>query len=445
MAIEVHKFGGASLANTAGMQRMGRLLQNLYTGTPLLVVVSAMGKTTNALEHALSVALAHGDVNEALRPIETLHQNTMAELGIAGEASASITRLLRDLRILLTNLPTTEYDALYDQIIAHGELLSSLLFATHLSQLGLSVEWVDVRTILRTNSTHRSAIIDGSLSAPLVQTKFRGATNRVYVTQGFIASDTLGATTTLGREGSDYSAALLGCFLAAERVTIWKDVPGLFNADPKQFPQARPIAAIDYREVIEMAYNGAKVIHEKALKPLQNANIPLYVRTFLSPDAAGTCISNWSEEARRNWFSLPLIAVQERQVLLTVSPRDLSFAIQDYASGVFELVRTHRMLVRLIQNSAVRLSMSLDYDPVHFPALLASLQDQFYVSYNLDVLLLSIRHTPAEWRRALAQFQNYLLVQETRSTVQYLVRRDVWEGELYPLLSGSRYEVRSSK
>ena len=434
MEIEVHKFGGASLANPDGVRRMGAIVQQLYKGKKLLLVVSAMGKTTNALEHALSVALKHGDISEALRPIETLHNEMLSKLELEPEATRNVARLLNDLGVLLSNLSTADYDELYDQVIANGELLSSLIFAAHLAQMGLEVEWVDVRAILRTNSAHRSAIIDSSISSPLVQAKFANSPNKIFVTQGFIASDAVGATTTLGREGSDYSAALLGCFLSARSVSIWKDVPGLFSADPKQFPNAQPIAAIDYREVIEMSYNGAKVIHEKALKPLQNANIPLYVRTFLAPNEAGTCINNWQEAERRNWETVPLIAVQEQQVLLTVSPRDLSFAIQDYASRVFELVRTHHLTVRLIQNSAVRFSLSMDYDAVHFPHLLAALHEQFYTSYNLDVLLLSIRHIPARWREILTQFNNYLLLQETRSTAQYLILRNVWEEELAPLL-----------
>lgn len=434
MEIEVHKFGGASLANPDAVKRMAAIVQQLFRGKKLLIVVSAMGKTTNALEHALSVALEHGNIDEALLNIETLHNEMLKKLELKQESARNVARLLNDLGVLLSNLPASNYDKLYDQVIAHGELLSSLIFAAYLAQIGLEVEWVDVRSILRTNSAHRSAIINSSISSPLVQERFANSTNKIFVTQGFIASDAVGATTTLGREGSDYSAALLGCFLSAQSVSIWKDVSGLFSADPKQFPQAQPIAAIDYREVIEMSYNGAKVIHEKALKPLQNANIPLYVRTFLTPDEKGTCISNWEEEKRRNWNALPLIAVQEKQVLLTVSPRDLSFAIQDYASRVFELVRTHHLIVRLIQNSAVRFSLSMDYDAIHFPDLLASLHEQFYTSYNLDVLLLSIRHIPPQWRDALTQFHDYLLLQETRNTSQYLVRRDVWEMQLYPLL-----------
>jgi aspartate kinase len=434
MEIEVHKFGGASLASPDAVKRMAAIVQQLFRGKKLLIVVSAMGKTTNALEHALSVALEHGNIDEALLNIETLHNEMLKKLELKQESARNVTRLLNDLGVLLSNLPASDYDKLYDQVIAHGELLSSLIFAAYLAQIGLEVEWVDVRSILRTNSAHRSAIINSSISSPLVQERFANSTNKIFVTQGFIASDAVGATTTLGREGSDYSAALLGCFLSAQSVSIWKDVSGLFSADPKQFPQAQPIAAIDYREVIEMSYNGAKVIHEKALKPLQNANIPLYVRTFLTPDEKGTCISNWEEGKRRNWNALPLIAVQEKQVLLTVSPRDLSFAIQDYASRVFELVRTHHLIVRLIQNSAVRFSLSMDYDAIHFPDLLASLHEQFYTSYNLDVLLLSIRHIPPQWRDALTQFHDYLLLQETRNTSQYLVRRDVWEMQLYPLL-----------
>ena len=431
--MEVYKFGGASLATPEGMERMGALVAR-YEGTrPLVVVVSAIGKTTNALEHALEVVLGGGDVAAAFASIEAAHLGMVEGLGLREEFAQPVFRLLSDLRLLLEHLPAQDYDTLYDQVISQGELLSSLLFSALLAQRGLSVEWVDVRGVLRTRAGHRGAVIDATLSAPLVQAKFHSG-GRIYVTQGFIASDSMGATTTLGREGSDYSAALIGCFLGALRVTIWKDVEGLFNADPKHFPTAQLIGSIDYREVIEMSYNGAKVIHEKALKPLQNANIPLYVRSFLT-EGAGTEIRNFaSEEVSQE---LPLIAVQEEQVLLTVSPRDLSFALQDYASRIFDLVRLHHTTVRLVQNSAVRLSLSMDYDSVHFPALLESLQEHFYTSYNLGVVLVSIRHVPSGRRRGWEEFSDYLLLQETRTTVQYLLLRSVWE-ERFSSLVGWR-------
>ena len=421
--MEVYKFGGASLATPAGMERMGALVAR-YEGTrPLVVVVSAIGKTTNALEHALEVGLGGGDVAAAFAPIEAAHRGMIEGLALREEFAQPVFRLLSDLRLLLEHLPAQDYDTLYDQVISQGELLSSLLFSALLAQRGVSAEWVDVRGVLRTRAGHRGAVIDATLSAPLVQAKFHSG-GRIYVTQGFIASDSMGATTTLGREGSDYSAALIGCFLGALRVTIWKDVEGLFNADPKHFPTAQLIGSIDYREVI----------HEKALKPLQNANIPLYVRSFLT-EGAGTEIRNFaSEEVSQE---LPLIAVQEEQVLLTVSPRDLSFALQDYASRIFELVRLHHTTVRLVQNSAVRLSLSMDYDSVHFPALLESLQEQFYTSYNLGVVLVSIRHVPAGWRRGWEEFSEYLLLQQTRTTVQYLLLRSVWE-ERFSSLVGWR-------
>ncbi len=446
--MEIYKFGGASLATPAGMQRMAQLVAQYYAPqqalSPLVVVVSAIGKTTNALEHALSVAIAKTESGEgtrehaiakALEPIEKAHREMAAALKLSAEHLLPIERLLDHLRLLLTHPPSTDYDTLYDQLISQGELLSSLLFTGLLCEKGLLPEWVDIRSVLRTYPGHRGAVVDTNLSAPLVQTKFVG--KELYITQGFIASDPLGATTTLGREGSDYSAAILGCFLQAERVTIWKDVDGLFNADPKLFPDAQRIDTIDYREVIEMSYNGAKVIHEKALKPLQNANIPLYVRSFLHQEGgqsntSGTRICHVEEETHTE--SLPLIAVLEQQLLLTVAPRDLSFALQDSASRIFELIRLHHLTVRLVQNSAVRLSLSIDYDPVHFPDLLKVLQEDFLTSYNLDVVLVSIRHIPTEWRTAWRAFSNYLLLQETRSTSQYLLLRSVWNTEFAPQL-----------
>ena len=431
--MEVYKFGGASLASPEGMERMGSLVARYRGETPLVVVVSAIGKTTNALEHALSVALSGGDVATALAPIEVLHRGMVEALRLEETAAQPVYRLLSDLHLLLSHLPAQDYDTLYDQVISQGELLSSLLFSALLSKKGLSPEWVDVRSVLRTYPGHRGAVIDATLSLPLVQARFQPTDGAIYVTQGFIASDSLGATTTLGREGSDYSAALLGCFLGVSRVTIWKDVEGLFNADPKRFAEARLIEAIDYREVIEMAYNGAKVIHEKALKPLQNADIPLYVRSFLT-EGRGTEIRNFDADERAH--DLPLIAVQEDQVLLTVSPRDLSFALQDYASRIFELVRLHHLTVRLVQNSAVRLSLSLDYDAVHFPSLLDSLQEHFYTSYNLGVVLVSLRHVPVSWHTRLASFAEYLLLQETRTTVQYLLLRSVWDTRFASLIGG---------
>lgn len=433
--MRVHKFGGASLSTPEAIDHMAEILLEQGTEDPIIIVVSAIGKTTNALERTLEEAMHNpGEVPPTWQAIRDEHLAITSTLA-AGDPSATlpIERMLNDLALLLQHLPTANYDTLYDLIVPHGELLSSLIVAQHVARRGLPAQWVDVRKALRSDPHHRAATVNLALSQPLAQQVFPVEPKRIYITQGFIASTPQGVTTTLGREGSDYTAALLGAFLQAKSVTIWKDVPGFLNADPKLFPQAIRIPKLDYREAIEMSFNGAKIIHPKALKPLQNAEIPLYVRAFATPDAPGTIISNFhpSENAPP---APPLFAVREEQMLLSLTPRDLSFALQNALGIVFDTLYTHHVRVHLIQNSAVSLSLCLENDPHTIPPALEALQSKFHIAYNTNLVLLSIRHYTPELALELANREETLLQQTTRLTGQYLYRKAHWEEQIYPAI-----------
>lgn len=431
--MQVFKFGGASVSTPSGVRNAAEIAQQHGGNAGLVVVVSAMGKTTNGLEAALAEAIASpGTVPLSLVAIRDYHLNMAHELlGEAAEGIRPIESLLDSLSTLLSHLPRAGYDELYDLVVPYGELLSSRIVQTYFGLAGIPCDWVDARGVLRTDSGFRSAAVDWDLSEALAQEAFGQREGRVYITQGFIGSTPLGQTTTLGREGSDYTATLLGAFLRAESVTIWKDVPGFLSADPKLFPSALPLEELDYREAIEMSFNGAKIIHPKAIKPVQNAGIPLWVRSFHTPSLVGTRIHDVGEE-QREVCPPPLVAVREGVTLLSLTPNDLSFALEDNLGVVFSLLQSLRVKVRLIQNSAVSLSLCVDSDSERLPRALQALQQHFQVSYNCDLLLLTIRHYTDALRMELDAQAGILLCHTTRATRQYLMRTEDWARSVYP-------------
>ena len=433
-AIEVYKFGGASLRNADAVRAMCDIVRTVPLAHRLVIVVSAMGKMTNALELALNAALhAPEQLQEAVEQIAAFHRSMVEQLSADGQGDYSAAlQQLADLEILLTHLPNPSYDQVYDLVVPYGELISSLIVAAYLKeQLSVPVQWVDIRTVFRSNSEYRAATVNTAISEPLARQAFNSERPCIFVTQGFIAQGPEGATTTLGREGSDYSAALLGAFLQAKAVTIWKDVPGFLTADPALFPNASLLPELDYREAIEMANSGAKIVHPKALKPLQNACIPLYVRPFNQPNEQGSAICNL---ALHDGNPPTQIAIREGQVLLSLSPTDLSFALQDTLAEAFGILQTHQLRTNLIQASAISLSLSLDNDPTHLPPALSALQQLFHVAYNEGLRLITIRHYTPALRAELASIPGFLIRQETRTTLQYLVREKDWAEGYYPTL-----------
>lgn len=432
--MEIYKFGGASLSTADNVRAMGEIVRTVGTMRPLIVVVSAMGKVTNQLEFLLQAAMRDRQrLGEAMRQLRDFHMEMAEELlGGNAEGVRRVASLLESLESTVRALPHEDYDVLYDMVVPYGELLSSTIVAAFLTKEIAPAEWVDIRNALRTNNEHRNALVDTALSTSLVQRTFSKGESTLYVTQGFIASTVQGTTTTLGREGSDYTAALLGAMLQARAVTIWKDVPGFLSADPKLFPHAEFLPRLPYREAIEMSYSGAKVVHPKAVKPMQNAGIPLYVKSFASPRAEGTCIGGSEDEATLKLHDL--IAVREGQVLLSVGQRDLSFASEQTVSRMFSILAAHRIVVNLLQQSAVSTTVCVDREPIHLPHAIEALRAEHHVMYNADLILLTVRHCSAALRSVLSNVAEALVRQETRLTVQVVLPREVWVRAVYPAM-----------
>ncbi|PID90722.1 MAG: aspartate kinase [Bacteroidetes bacterium] len=434
--MQVFKFGGASISTPQKVKHIAQLIQTQHTPEALTIVVSAMGKTTNNLEEALADALERpGQTSEALERIKAFHHDMVNALfGEDQETKATTHSLLANLELLLTHLPQKEeYDTIYDMVVSFGELLSSRIMQTYLAQQGMQAQWVDARTIFRTDDAHRAATVDWHLSQQLAKDTLKDAPRSMYITQGFIGANAQGKTTTLGREGSDYSAALLGAFLMAKNVTIWKDVPGFLSADPKMFPTAQPLAELDYQEAIEMSYNGAKIIHPKAIKPLLCAEIPMHVRSFVDPDLPGTIIHHRPAE-QGDTTTPPLLAVLDNITLLSITPHDLSFALEESLGDVFSLLHSYRIRPRLINNSAVSLSLCVDSDPIHLPAAMQALEQHFQLSHTGGLKLLTIRHCTPELQKLLDGSDAPLLAKSTPTARQYLLPADEWEQKLYPTI-----------
>ncbi len=450
--MQVFKFGGASLAHAGNVAQVGRIVsswqQGQGRGGTLVVVVSAMEKNTNRLERLLE-ATRGGDSARARREMEDFRQFHLhilsalfPEHAIPQGTMEALQGLFRELEVALEAFVQTDYAYHYDRVIPYGELLSSRIVTDYLQSLGLPVRLVDARAMLRSNALHRFATVDMQLSGPLVRAAMPAIPGMIYVTQGFIASSGNAETTTLGREGSDYTAALLGAFLQAQSVTIWKDVEGLFCADPRLFPKAAFLPCVDYRDAIELSYHGAKVIHPKAIKPLQNAGIPLHVRPFAHPDREGSVVCSFDTEGNQPHAlknpAAPLLhlAIKEKQRLLSFTPHDLSLALEEDGLGVvFSTLQSHGLRIGLVNTSAVSVSVCVEEDAPRIARAIEALQPSFRITYNLDLILLTLRNYTPESCQLVERHPGILIRQTTRSTSQYLLTRQDWEGVIYPQLA----------
>ena len=421
--MQVYKFGGASIATPERMEALIPIIQEATQ--PIVMVVSAMGKTTNALEAIINNAWkgnkeeAHKLANE----LEQKHVDYTKELLKGDYLSAGI----KDMNIFFTELQWAiddsdpeKYDYTYDQIVGIGELLSTTIFNQYLNQSGLTFDWVDVRDIVRTDETFRDAKVDyqysekqcANIIAPIL------AKGKSVITQGFIGATSDNATSSLGREGSDYSAALLATMNDAESVTIWKDVEGLKNADPKQFSDTVKIEAISYHEMIEMAYYGAQVVHPKTIKPLQNNKIPLYIKCFLNKELKGSMITGDVS----NLFYPPLIVLKKNQLLIQLTAKDFSFITEDKLSELYSIFHKMNIQVNLIQNAAISFIACIDHRERKLPELLSELRKGYKVFDNEGVSLLTIRHYTPEVLANLTKGKHILLEQKTKETVQLVLK-----------------------
>lgn len=388
--MDIFKFGGASLQNAAGIQNVQHLIKN-YKKDQLLVVVSAMGKTTNALESLLQAFYQQKDtVNSCFEEIKRFHFEILQQLFGRPDHPVfnEVNNTFVEIDWILEEEPEDSYDYLYDQMISIGELVSSKIIAAYLQEQGLPVRWIDARNYIQTDNNFREAHVDWEKTRNLIQQSLPALLeNHILITQGFIGSTSENFTSTLGREGSDYTAAIFASCLDADSATIWKDVPGVLNADPKWFSDTELIPELSYRDAIELTYYGATVIHPKTIKPLENKEIPLLVRSFDQPDTPGTRIyrSNTS-------LPVPSFIFKVNQILISVLPKDFSFILEDNLSEIFQLFHKHKVKINMMHNSAISFSVSADYEAEKIAALILDLRKRFDISHQKDLELVTIRY-----------------------------------------------------
>ena len=417
--MKVYKFGGASVRNAAGVRNLRRIIGQ---ERQLFVIVSAMGKTTNALERVFE-AFRQGDEARAAEHVGSLrafHAEIIDDLWHGSVRLDSVERLFGELE---GDLATAAYrpeeaELWYDRIIAYGELLSTTIISEYLNRSGLRNRWIDMRRCLRTGQRHKDAEVDLEASRPLLRAAVAEADADIFVAQGFIGGAPDGTIATLGREGSDYSAAVAANLLDAESMSVWKDVDGVLNADPKIFPDAVQIAELNYLDTIELAYSGAQIIHPRTIKPLQNKNIPLYVRPFGDKRKPGTVIRGMSAPVE-----VPILILKRDQVLLAVRPRDFSFVLEEKFATIFSLLERFRIKTNLIHNSAVNLSLCVD-NSWHIDEAIEALREAgFDVMKAENMELLTVRGYTDELWRKYARGPQVFVRQATQSTVRVVRKR----------------------
>lgn len=422
--MQVFKFGGASVRDADAVRNLYQVIKS-QSVNDLMIVVSAMGKTTNALENVWLLR-ENGETAEALKKLEETiadHRAVMEELFRPdSDGFARVNLFWEELKNHLTKPPTPNRDYEYDRIVSAGELVSTTIISTWLNEQGYVNQWLDARELIRTDSVFREGGVEWTTTLQKVSEQWANIAQaphgKIGLTQGFIASDDQGETTTLGREGSDYTAAILAFALKAKQVVIWKDVQGMLNADPKYFAETTRLPRISFREAIELSYFGASVIHPKTIKPLQNAGIPLFVKSFLNPEAPGTEIQSGMEDDAK----IPSYIFKTDQVLLSISPRDFSFIVEENLSVIFALLARERIRVNLMQNSALSFSICANRDEHRVDQLIQALSLDFEVRYNAPVTLLTIRHYTEALIDHLLGDQEVLVEQRSRNTARFVVR-----------------------
>ena len=418
--MKVFKFGGASVKDADGVRNLVSIVRGF--DEQLVIVVSAMGKTTNALE-VLTRNYFNGNkegMTLNFNHLKHFHFEIFKDLfsGHANPPNHEIEAIFEQFESRLGHLPSLDYDFEYDQIVSFGEILSTKIISLYLNSTSIANQWMDIRHCLRTDATWREGNIDWSLSTGLVRSYFNFEKNRIYLTQGFIGATMTDQTTTLGREGSDYSAAIIANMLDAESVTIWKDVPGIMNADPNKFATTQKLDMLSYREAVEMTYYGAKVIHPKTMKPLVEKDIPLYVRSFLEPYQEGSVICRIDHIMNY----VPVFISKEDLIMVTISPIDFSFIAEESISKIYKLFASHRIKVDLVQQSAMNFSVAFDRPERGFDQLISELKKKFVVHYNEGLELMTIRYYNDEVISQMTHNRTVFVTQRTRTTVRFLMK-----------------------
>ena len=416
--MRIFKFGGASVKDAEGVRNLVSVLSQTGTENTFLVI-SAMGKTTNAMEGVVNAYFKDkAALPAAIQEVWDYHDQILKGLFPSQKhrVYAEVKSLFEEIKGFLAWNKSPKYNFVYDQVVCYGELISTVIVSAFLNESGIQNTWLDIRNFLKTDTNYRDAGIDWKKTQDRVTKGLD--TGKLYVSQGFIGSDENNFTTTLGREGSDYTAAILAYCLNARSVTIWKDVPGVLNADPRYFDKSQLLHKISYREAIELAFYGASVIHPKTLQPLQRKEIPLHVKSFLNPRDPGTTVGKGEGIDPR----VPCFIVKKNQVLMKLSSLDFSFIVEDSISDLFKLLHDYKMKVDMIQNSAISFSVCVDNKFGRLQELLDHLKGKFNVVCHEDVSLYTIRHFDTQAIESLQNGKEVLLEQRGKQTVQLVVK-----------------------
>jgi aspartate kinase len=416
--MKIFKFGGASVKDAEGVKNLAKVVQQQGSENTL-VVISAMGKMTNAFEEVIDAYFYKSDTLQKKRTqVESYHKKMMDDLFEKdNEIYTQIDTLFEELDWFLNRNTSQRYNYVYDQIICFGELLSTRIVSAYLKTVQLENNWLDVRNYIKTDSNYRDAKVNWTLTQQIITKKV--ATHQLNVTQGFLAGNDTENTTTLGREGSDYTAGIFAYCLNAESVTIWKDVAGVLNADPRVFEETTLLEQISYEEAIEMAFYGASVIHPKTIQPLQNKEIPLYVKSFLNPTAPGTKVSKGATLVPY----IPCFIVKKNQVFVSISTNDFSFMVENNLSYIFKKLHDYKLKVNLIQNSAISFSVCVDNKFGNFDAFYTALTNEFKIEFQKEVDVHTIRHFNAETKDTITKFGQTLLSQTNKETIQIVLKK----------------------
>jgi aspartate kinase len=420
--MQVYKFGGASVKDADAVRNVTTILkENNFNDK--VVVISAMGKTTNELENVVNLYYAgNNDWEKALDALFEKHLAIIRNLYTSAafeKAVDDVKRLIDAARSFLKNNQSRNYNYIYDQVVSIGEYISTTIVSDFASSMGLNNTLLDVKEVLFTDNAYTEGKVDFQKSESAIVKRIDELTKTGFViTQGFVGCTPEGFSTTLGREGSDYTASIFAYVLNAERMTVWKDVEGIMNADPKEFSDAQFLSEITYHEAIEMTYYGASVIHPKTIKPIQNKNIPLEVRSFVNYGKRGSIIS---ANANTN-FLPPVIIWKRNQVLLSFSAKDFSFIAEDHLSKVFGTFAENRLRINMMQNAAISFSIAVDFKKEKIDNIFEQLQNDFSITRNENLSLLTIRHYNPGIIDKLSKDKDILLRQISRTTIQLLIR-----------------------
>lgn len=418
--MKVFKFGGASVKDAASVQNMCKII-SAHKEDRLVIVVSAMGKMTNAFESVLAKSIDEEPIDAPIQAIQDYHNEIIKSLGLSSQPD-----LLQDLDEIYEQLihgfngysSSFGYDFVYDQTVSLAEVISTKIVAAYLNKEGLPTEWVDARKVVKTNNTHRQAMVDWGATQAMIKSQVLPLTEeKVVLTQGFIGSNAKYNTTTLGREGSDFSAAIFATSLSADSVTIWKDVPGVLNADPKKFENTKLYDRLPYKEAAEMTYYGASVIHPKTIKPLAQKGIPLYVRSFQDIESTGTVI----EECLIPNLN-PAIIHKDNQTVISFKISDFSFINETHIHTIFDHIKRLNLSINLMQNSAISFTICMDDNPKKREQLRTALMEEFNIYYNEGLEMITVKNYNQETINELMRGKQVIIEQRSRNNFQMVYK-----------------------